>query len=77
MSPGKLAWAEARFPEGLPLPQISKSDEEFDGVEFLDSADGIKVTELNELFEKVRDQSHMCTASASSSSPCRPCSHSG
>ncbi|GBF91909.1 acetyltransferase [Raphidocelis subcapitata] len=55
MSPGKLDWASSRFPGGLPLPPISRSDEEFLklGVEFLDAREGIKAAELNELFEKV------------------------
>jgi hypothetical protein len=55
MSPGKLEWAAGRFPDGLPLPPVTKSDTDFEalGVEFLDTRDGIKVTELNELFEKV------------------------
>lgn len=56
LSSGKVAWAD-RFPGGrLPVPPISKSDEEFlrlQGVEFLTTREGIKVTELNELFDKV------------------------
>jgi hypothetical protein len=55
MSPGKLDWATGRFPSGLPVPPIGRSDADFEslGVEFLDVREGIKVTELNELFEKV------------------------
>lgn len=56
MSSGKVTWAE-RFPKGgLPPPPITRSDDEFLqlGVEFRTSRDGIKVTELNELFDKVR-----------------------
>lgn len=39
-----------------PPPAISKPDEAFLslGIEFVDSREGIKITELNELFEKAR-----------------------
>lgn len=39
-----------------PPPIISKPDAEFLalGLEFVETRDGIKITELNELFEKVR-----------------------
>jgi len=55
MSPGKLDWSTGAFPAGLPVPPLSKADADFAalGVEFLDTREGIKVTELNELFEKV------------------------
>jgi hypothetical protein len=47
---------ECRLP---PPPAISKTDPEFLalGLEFVYTRDGIKVTELNELFEKVSAQS--------------------
>lgn len=56
MSPGKLAWAGGRAPDGARPPPVTKTDEEFAalGVEFCETLEGIKVTELNELFEKVR-----------------------
>lgn len=43
-------------------PEISKSDAEFlaMGLEFIDVREGIKITELNELFEKVT-QAHTKT----------------
>ena len=64
MSPGKLDWASSRFPGGLPLPPISKSDAAFLelGVEFLEAREGVKVTELNDLFDKARPASWRCLA---------------
>jgi GNAT superfamily N-acetyltransferase len=56
MSPAKAAWASNAFGSALPPPPaISKADEEFGalGIEFVATLDGIKVLELNELFEKV------------------------
>ena len=43
-----------------PPPPITKTDEDFLdlGVEFVHTRDGIKVTELNELFEKVRSTAY-------------------
>lgn len=53
----KALWGLATYgPDGAPPPPaISKRDEEFlaMGLEFVASGEGIKVTELNELFEKV------------------------
>lgn len=56
ISPGKVCWVTDRASsESLPMPDISKGDEEFQklGVEFLTSREGIDMSELNELFEKV------------------------
>jgi hypothetical protein len=51
----KASWVKTRLPGALPLPTISRSDEEFArlGVEFLTTSDGIRVYELIELFDKV------------------------
>jgi hypothetical protein len=45
-----------------PPPTISKPDEEFlaMGLEFVESREDIKVTELNELFEKVGPAAPSC-----------------
>jgi hypothetical protein len=54
MSSGKATWGDRQ--DGLPPPPaISKSNEHFEamGLEFVESLDGIKITDLNELFEKV------------------------
>ena len=55
MSPGKLEWADAAFPDGLPLPPLTKSDDDFAalGVEFVEDADSIDLSELNDLFGRV------------------------
>jgi hypothetical protein len=49
-----VSWVK-RLPGALPLPAISRSDADFAflGVEFLTSAEGIRVHELIELFDKV------------------------
>eukprot|EP00877_Chromochloris_zofingiensis_P006775 jgi/Chrzof1/2350/Cz11g11270.t1 len=54
MSQAKSTWAD-QFGSLPPAPRISKTDEDFQklGVEFVEVKEGIKVTELNELFEKV------------------------
>lgn len=52
----KALFGVQHFGDSLPPPPtISKPDEEFlaMGLEFVESREGIKVTELNELFEKV------------------------
>jgi hypothetical protein len=55
MAPSKISWGARLRP---PPPPISKSDHEFlqMGLEFMSSRDGIRVSELNELFDKVRGQ---------------------
>jgi hypothetical protein len=53
----KALWGSSAFGGAAPpAPTISKTDAEFLalGLEFVESGEGIKVTELNELFEKVR-----------------------
>lgn len=55
ISGGKVTWVE-RLPGGAaPPPTISKSDDDFKalGVEFVYGAEGIDLSQLNELFEKV------------------------
>ena len=51
-----MTWVE-RLPGGAaPAPPISKSDDDFKalGVEFMYRAEGIDLSELNDLFEKAR-----------------------
>ncbi|GBF96969.1 acetyltransferase [Raphidocelis subcapitata] len=52
---GPHSWLRQRLSGVLPLPPITRSDEEFRqaGVEFLSTANGICVAELCELFDKV------------------------
>lgn len=59
MSQAKSTWAD-QFGSLPPAPRISKTDEDFQklGVEFVEVKEGIKVTELNELFEKVHCRIH-------------------
>jgi hypothetical protein len=56
ISSDKALFGITQFGDSLPPPpMISKPDEEFlaMGLEFVESREDIKVTELNELFEKV------------------------
>lgn len=54
MSPDKTQWGD-QFLGHLSPPMLSKTDEHFrqQGIEFVESRDGIIVSELNSLFEKV------------------------
>lgn len=57
ISSDKALFGLTQFGDNLPPPPlISKPDEEFlaMGLEFVETREDIKVTELNELFEKVR-----------------------
>lgn len=56
MSPSKWALTDKLDAALPPVPIISQTDAHFEqlGLEFVRTRDGIKVTELNELFEKVR-----------------------
>lgn len=55
MSPDKTQWGE-QFLGKLTPPKLSKSDEHFNslGLEFVETREGIVLTELNDLFERVR-----------------------
>lgn len=58
ISSDKALFGLTQFGDNLPPPPlISKPDEEFlaMGLEFVETREDIKVTELNELFEKVRE----------------------
>lgn len=67
ISSGKVTWIE-KLPGGAaPAPPISRSDEDFEqlGVEFVYGPEGIDLSELNDLFERVRSAgtAHATTAS--------------
>jgi hypothetical protein len=54
MSPDKTQFGD-RLDGFMQPPPISKSDEEFaaEGLEFVTTPEGLAITELNDLFEKV------------------------
>ena len=54
MSPAKSQWGE-QWMGTLNPPPLSRSDAYFEalGVEFVENADDINISELNEVFEKV------------------------
>lgn len=61
MSPEKYDWADQGDDQPAP-PNISRSDTEFAtsiGVEFVETTEGVNISELNELFEKVCIQSSL------------------
>lgn len=57
MSPDKTQWGE-QFQGNLTPPKLSKTDEHFSslGLEFVETREGIVLTELNDLFERVSEQ---------------------
>lgn len=59
----KTAWpSSSGAAAGLRPPKISKADSEFAslGLEFVETSEGIAVSELNDLFSKVRFLQYTC-----------------